>query len=525
MIRALALRIARAQRARMQHSHSPLPLARRSPVIVALLLIVIIVLSLVGFDVWQSWTLRNQTLNAAAANASNMARSMAEHAGHTFEEADTVLIGLVERTQADGVSDDVHRQRLHRLMKRLTGSLTQLHGLFIYAADGHWLVTSNDDYPEGANNADRDYFVYHRTHTDLSAHIGPVIRSRSTGELVVTLSRRINDAEGRFAGVALATLKVDYFRRFYESYALDPNGVISLVMADGTVLLRRPYDETVIGSSLAQGVVFSQLLPVTHEGTRMLTSIVDRVERLYAYRQVSQYPLVVLAAESKSFLLANWRSNLLHTALVILLLLSATGVFGVMLIRQIRQTALTEAELRDAHAALELMAMQDSLTGLANRRQLEDALPREIGRARRDGSPLGLIMLDIDHFKAFNDLYGHPAGDTCIREVGLALLACVGRAGDLVVRYGGEELLVLLPQCDLPGTVRVAQRMVEAVRNLNIPHGGSPYGHVSISAGAYVWQDTELPARPQALVESADAALYRAKAQGRNQVYPGAPDA
>ncbi|MBA1242214.1 sensor domain-containing diguanylate cyclase [Pseudomonas japonica] len=504
----------------MPDSRPPHPLAQRSPVTVALMLIVIVVSSLVGLDIWQSWTSRHQALLTAQTNASNMARSLAEHAGHTFEEADTVLIGMVERAQVDGTEGELQRLRLHRLMKRLTGSLEQLHGLFIYDRDGRWVVSSNEANPPNANNADRDYFIYHRTHNDLNAHLGPVIRSRSTGDLIITLSRRINDSDGRFAGVALATIKVEYFKRFYESYSLDPDGVINLVLADGTVLVRRPYDEQLIGTSIAKGVVFSQLLPNATAGTRMLPSVVDGVERLYGYRAVSQYPLVVLAAESKTFLLANWRQNMLRTAMVILLLLSATGIFGAMLIRQIRQTAQTEAELRNAHAALELMAMQDSLTGLANRRQLDQALPMEIGRARRNGRPLGVIMLDIDHFKAYNDIYGHPAGDACIRDVGQAVVASVGRAGDLVVRYGGEELLVLLPECDLAGAVRVAERMVEAVRGLSIPHTGSPYGTVTVSAGAYMWFDRELPPRPQALVEAADAALYRAKAQGRNQVYP-----
>jgi len=504
----------------MPESCPPLPPAQRSPVTVALMLIVIVVSSLVGLDIWQSWTSRHQALLMAQANASNMARSLAEHAGHTFEEADTVLVGMVERAQVDGTQGELQRLRLHRLMKRLTGSLEQLHGLFIYDRDGRWVVSSNEANPPNANNADRDYFIYHRTHADLGAHLGPVIRSRSTGDLIITLSRRINDAEGRFSGVALATLKVEYFKRFYESYSLDPDGVISLVMADGTVLIRRPYDEKLIGTSIAKGVVFSQLLPHASAGTRMLPSVVDGVERLYSYRAVTQYPLVVLAAESKTFLLASWRANMLRTAIVILLLLSATGIFGAMLIRQIRQTARTEAELREAHAALELMALQDSLTGLANRRHLDQALPMEIGRARRNGRPLGVIMLDIDHFKAYNDIYGHPGGDACIRDVGQAVVASVGRAGDLVVRYGGEELLVLLPECELAGAVRVAERMVEAVRGLNIPHTGSPYGVVTVSAGAYVWLDRELPPRPQALVEAADAALYRAKAQGRNQVYP-----
>ncbi|WP_263263776.1 sensor domain-containing diguanylate cyclase [Pseudomonas sp. RIT-PI-S] len=504
----------------MSDSRPPLPAARKSPVTVALILIVIVVLSLVGLDIWQSWTSRNQALVAAQANASNLARSLAEHAGNTIEEADTVLIGMVERVQVDGTAGDEQRQRLHRLMKRLTGSLEQLQGLFIYDRDGRWLVSSNDINPPNANNADRDYFIYHRTHADPAAHLGGVIRSRSSGDLIITLSRRINDSEGRFAGVALATLKVDYFKRFYEAYALDPDGVINLALADGTVLVRRPYDEKLIGTSIAKGVIFSQLLPNASAGTQMLTSVVDGVERLYGYRAITNYPVVVLAAESKNYLLANWRANLVRTALVICLLLSATGIFGSMLIRQIRQTSQTEAELRDAHAALEQMAMQDSLTGLANRRHLDQALPREISRARRNGRPLGLIMLDIDHFKAYNDIYGHPAGDACIRDVAQAVTASVGRAGDLVARYGGEELLVLLPECELPGAIRVAERIVEAVRALNIPHSGSPYGIVTLSAGAHVWFDRELPPRPQTLVEAADAALYSAKAGGRNQVYP-----
>ncbi|WP_426198932.1 sensor domain-containing diguanylate cyclase [Pseudomonas sp. DC3200b2] len=497
------------------------PAGRTSPLTVALLLIGVVVSSLVGLDIWQSWTSRNQALTAAQNNVSNLARSVAEHASHTFEEADTLLVGMVERVQVDGLGTSEKRLRLHRLMKRLTGSVEQLHGLFIYDREGNWLVSSTDAIPPNANNADRDYFIYHRTHADSGSHLGPVIRSRSTGDLIITLSRRIDDSEGRFAGVALATLKVDYFRRFYNAYTLDPNGVINLVMADGTILVRRPFDEKLIGTSIAKGVVFSQLLPKASAGTQMLPSVIDGVERLYAYRALSRYPVVVMAAESKDFLLSQWRSNLLRMAAVILLLLCATGLFGALLIRQIRQTTQTEAELRNAHAALELMAMQDSLTGLANRRQLDQALPQEIGRARRAGRPLGIIMLDIDHFKAFNDIHGHPAGDACIRDVGQAVLGCVGRSGDLVVRYGGEELLVLLPECELSGAIRVAERIVEAVQGLNIAHSGSPYGRVTLSAGAHAWLEQTLPPRPQALVEAADAALYRAKALGRNQVFPG----
>ncbi|KTC42112.1 hypothetical protein AO269_26685 [Pseudomonas putida] len=163
------------------------------------------------------------------------------------------------------------------------------------------------------------------------------------------------------------------------------------------------------------------------------------------------------------------------------------------------------------------------MTGLANRRQLDAALPDEIGRARRNARPLGVIMLDIDHFKRFNDLYGHPAGDECIKAVGQAVLSCVGRSGDLVVRYGGEEILVLLPESDETGAWQVAEKVLLAVRALAIAHAGSDLGIVTISAGVHVWRNNDPDAGAQNLVEAADQALYRAKTSGRNRVYPLQP--
>jgi len=229
---------------------------------------------------------------------------------------------------------------------------------------------------------------------------------------------------------------------------------------------------------------------------------------------------VAVAAQSKANIFATWRENLIHSALFVALVILAMGACAITLLRQIRRGQKTESELRNAHAALHKLAMQDGLTGLANRRQLDAALPDEMGRAHRSGRPLGVIMLDIDHFKRFNDLYGHPAGDECIRAVGQAVLSCVGRAGDLVVRYGGEELLVLLPESDEIGTWQVADRILQAVRDLQIYHAGNDIGVVTISAGTYVMDGTAPMMRVQALIKLADEALYKAKSQGRNRVWP-----
>ncbi|WP_455922543.1 diguanylate cyclase domain-containing protein [Pseudomonas putida] len=482
----------------------------------------LVLLSLLGLDTWQSWTARTQALRVAQTDTSNLARSLAQHAESTVQEADVVLADLTERVRADGTGPQ-QLARLHSLMQARTHELTQLHGLFIYDKDGRWLVTSNDVDPQGANNADREYFQFHRFNRDPAVHIGPVIRSRTNNQLVIPISRRIDGPDGAFAGVVLATLDLEFFNRFYQSFDLDRQGVIVLALGNGTILARRPFEEHIIGTSLARGRVFSEMLPNQPTGSGMMPSMIDGVSRLFSYKALGKYPLVVEAAQSKDAIYATWYANLMRSAAFILVVGAALSVFGVVLIRQIRHGQLTEAKLRNAHAALEILAMQDALTGLANRRQLDAALPHEIGRARRNGKALGLIMIDVDHFKRFNDLYGHPEGDQCLASVGRAVLDCVGRSSDLVVRYGGEELLLVLPESDWQGTWQVAEKVLVAVRALGIPHAGNDGGVVTVSAGLHVWLPGAGDAHPQDLIQAADQALYAAKSQGRNRLHPSLP--
>jgi diguanylate cyclase (GGDEF)-like protein len=175
----------------------------------------------------------------------------------------------------------------------------------------------------------------------------------------------------------------------------------------------------------------------------------------------------------------------------------------------------TEA-LAVANQRLETLSVTDSLTGLANRRRLADVLDLEWQRALRPGTPLGLAMIDIDYFKAFNDLYGHPAGDHCLRRVAAALNETV-RATDLVARYGGEEFAAVMPGVNLVGAKRISERMRAAVMALRQPHEQSPLGVVTISVGVAA----TVPSRsglPTQLIDLADHLLYEAKNHGRNQV-------
>jgi diguanylate cyclase (GGDEF)-like protein len=171
----------------------------------------------------------------------------------------------------------------------------------------------------------------------------------------------------------------------------------------------------------------------------------------------------------------------------------------------------------DLNEGLSRLAFIDELTSLANRRQYNQRVESEWARALRDGTSLALIMIDVDFFKKFNDLYGHPAGDQCLRQVARAVAHVIRRPADLAVRYGGEEFAVILPNTDAQGALRIAHEMKEAVRELGIRHdGGTSAGVVTISAGLAVMSPAHSGSL-EGLQFAADQALYAAKAGGRNR--------
>ncbi|WP_285689418.1 diguanylate cyclase [Actinoplanes sp. NBRC 103695] len=177
----------------------------------------------------------------------------------------------------------------------------------------------------------------------------------------------------------------------------------------------------------------------------------------------------------------------------------------------------TEA-LESANRQLERLSATDALTGLSNRRDLEASLMVEWQRAVREQRPLSVVMIDVDHFKLYNDRYGHAAGDRCLRSVASVLNHQV-RGTDTVARYGGEEFTIILPTADLADAVQTAERVRTGVSALNEPHEGSPLGTVSISLGVASTVPTP-ETTPQQLLAEADAHLYEAKHGGRNRVMP-----
>jgi diguanylate cyclase (GGDEF)-like protein len=201
------------------------------------------------------------------------------------------------------------------------------------------------------------------------------------------------------------------------------------------------------------------------------------------------------------------------------------GVSLAVLISLLREITLLYAEAESSNAILQKLVRLDALTGLFNRRGFDERLDEEFRRACRLELPLSLVLVDVDFFKAYNDHYGHQAGDDCLRRIGAAIKGALCRPGDHAARYGGEEIVILLPATDNVGAMLIAERALNAVAALGIPHLASPLGTVSISAGVGSMLPTKASnTRAQDLVEAADRALYQAKKAGRNQACAGTAD-
>ena len=391
------------------------------------------------------------------------------------------------------------------------------------------------------------------------------------------------DAAGVITSVALATLDLKWIGQIASTLAVQHNSIMLLVDGNGTVLAHEPNPAEWVGHRLGDHPLIKNILD-QREGVVTAASL-DGIRRIFAFVELPGTTAHVAIGFDENEVLARANSEMwlafTELGLVVLLVLLAIW-FGAerLLVRPIRVLAETagrigrgedkthaanlplaaefiplaaalddmsdkleirEQELRDINIQLRELAQLDSLTGLANRRTFNTHLFSEWKLASKRRQPISALMIDVDHFKPFNDRYGHVQGDACLRKVGEALKSCtrsrtdiaaipgmeerraltspaaLGRDTQLAARYGGEEFAVLLPGVDLEIAAQIGERIRGAVENLLIAHAGAPWGFVSISVGvASIVPDERYS--PQELTETADACLYEAKQGGRNRV-------
>ncbi|MCJ2139492.1 sensor domain-containing diguanylate cyclase [Methylobacterium sp. E-066] len=453
--------------------------------------------------------LRQDAWEKAEQTSKNLLQVLERDIARNVEMYDLSIQAAVDNLRTPGLAEVTPELRQLVLFDRAATARDM--GVMIVIDESGGIIADIDAVPPRKGNyADREYFQVHKARAGVGLYIGHPIISRLTGERMLPFSRRINKPDGTFGGVVLGSVKLSYFTRLFSQITLGQEGAINLYLRDGTRVMRQPFVEADIGANIASAPTFQGFIR-QHSGSFVHTSVRDGIERHYAFTRVGDLPLILNVALSTDEIEAEWRVKALVIGGIVLVLCSLTIALSLLFGRELRRREAMQGEL-------ERLSLTDALTRLPNRRAFEDTGARAWEGARRNGQPLSLLIVDADHFKRFNDRYGHQVGDEVLQGLARCLSASVHRPDDLVCRVGGEEFAILLPDTDQAGALRIAKKVHAEVATLAIGSAGIGAGAVTVSIGlaAIVSGGTEVSALAD-LYHLADAALYEAKAGGRNQ--------
>ncbi len=541
-----------------------------------LVLALIAIVPLVLDRVRDIGTDRAERIETASKQALRLARQGMATQNEAIVSA-RAFLQVIANTYAFDTSDPSSRQNCIWFLTRTAAQAPWLKVLSMVQPDGRIFCSTN----LGAIGLD----VSQNAHIVQAVQTGEFVVSdyfvgtKVGPSLVTALPRR--DPDGAIDAVFTALLDLTWFERVAGQVTGQPGSVALMMDGNGTLLARQPSRESWTGRQFKDHPLVRAAL-ASEEGIYTGESL-DGLRRIFGF--------VRIPGTSARFLIGLDEGEILHRvnremwlgvlALGVLTALLLTAIwFGCerLLVRPIRALTLTaqrfgrgefgaragdgrwaaefiplatalddmakqlaarEQDLHDSNSQLEELAKLDGLTGLMNRRTFNARLAEEWKASHKLRQPVALILLDVDHFKRFNDRYGHSKGDTCLRKMAEVLKASVrsgldapaglvasmppsfrmmaGRSADVAARYGGEEFALLLPGATEETAAKVAERLRQAVYDLGLEHDDAPAGRVTISLGvaAAVPPDNQ---NPQGLIDTADDALYAAKRRGRNTV-------
>ena len=452
-------------------------------------------------------------MQSATRSATNIVQLIDADVLRNVELYDLSLQGLIAAAQRDDLKQ-VSPEIRHLVLFDRSSTARFKGDLLLLDRYGNVIADSSLVEPKPGNFADRDYFLAHAFNRDTGMFISRPFKPRcdcdDANQWRISFSRRISSDTGEFLGVAVASMKLDYFDQLFNSLDIGIDSTLNIINNDGILLAQKPYLQSdSIGKSFAARPNVVRILRDNNgNGSFNSISSMDYQQRLYTYSRVGNLPLTVIVALSSEEVFGAWR----RTAILI------SGATGVLCAGLLWLTWLLARELRlrqRAEHELAQLAATDALTGVANRRMLDQSLRHEWFRAQRSGKPLSLLMIDADHFRAFNDRHGHQAGDQALRELARVITANVRRPADLVARYGGEEFSVILAETDSAGAQQIAEHIRAAVEQL--PSLNQDQSPMTVSVGISTWTATSEISLEQ-LLFAADKALYQAKEGGRNRV-------
>lgn len=590
---------------------------------------------LAGLGIWSEVNTWQRLVQSANNRLLETSRAIALHTDDVFALAEQPLAQMTMKAEA-ALREAKDADRLLNDMQSQKHASAFLQSLIQIDTNGRVVRSTAASMPPGTDASALDYFSFHRSNPSHDTHIGMLVRAPDNDGWFLPVSRRIEGPDNSFAGVMVATIDLDHFVRFIESFDLGGDTTFYLMRSDGGILLRYPFRAGLLEAGLSDKEFYRNQSQIIQQGNYEYFSAPTQRIRLSGYYRSAETGVTAIATRSKTALFHFWvtRSKYPWACLIGAYILSLAIAFRWLhqiRLREIgdREVAAREAEFRlianaspdvierismtgrrayvspaaqnlfeqspetlvgtnvteaedeatstawksalfrlqsgatgetilvqrtrsdgsvlwlesvlsrvrgedapssdsivvmtrdvtrqeTAKRELDTLAVTDELTGLFNKRYFSQHLNGLL--AERPGSPVSLLLVDLDRFKQFNDTYGHLPGDHCLRDVAAAIRAALPDKNTIAARFGGEEMAVLLPGYGKAASILLAEKLRRSVEGLQIPHAANrPFGVVTISIGLGSISGGH-GKTAEALIISADQALYHAKNQGRNRV-------
>jgi len=479
---------------------------RTAPTKRLLLLGLMLALSFSTICGWVLWHSGDRDYLHSRMAAANLVSSVASEIERNIELYDLSLQAVVDGLKLPGI-DKISPELRQVVLFDRASTAKDMGSILVVDRSGKLVLDSRSRTPAEMNLSGQDLFQVHASRADVGLYVSRLWIAPD-GQYLVSFSRRISNEDGSFGGVVAGSMRLSYFHSLFIKLKFGAKDSITLLSAEGTILMRAPFDIDTIGQSARKSHVFKQF-PRSQSGWYETASVVDGEKRLFVFQQVGNLPLLVVNGISLETIYADWWREFWLTGSIMLALCVITLALTVSLAAALERRAAAEKKLA-------LLASTDGLTGLCNRRKFDEVLPRQWSRSQRLGAPVSLLMIDADGFKAYNDTHGHQAGDAALTSIAECIADGTRRASDLGARYGGEEFAVLLPGETIEGAYAIAEEIRARVLSLRVQQQGRADACPTISVGVASMV-------PQAglsfhdLIKSADLALYEAKRAGRNR--------
>lgn len=485
----------------------------------------LLVVFLTGSLVWKIFSSYEDEKKVVRLQTKNLAQAMSAHVLASIQLIDLSLIGAADTIKAISNDSRISLEAIKQSLKTTVRINDAYYWIIFIDAKGLGVAATNNLPVEGISFTDRPYFYEQVQNKNLGLYVGGPVVGKATNRRIFSLSRRVTSSAGQFIGVVVASVDPGAFAKVFTNALFDPSLNITLTRTDGNVIARVPKFKESFATNIVASPLFKHLA-IAPSGSYEAISVIDGENRSYSYSTLENLPLVVSVGMSSKSAIAAIKKDVLGEVVGLTVIIGMLIFGGNYALRSFQRVMESEEKHRRSNEALEVindalesaqesltrLATVDTLTGLPNRNVLYDRLGRALMRSRRNGTKVGCLYMDIDHFKQINDSLGHSGGDDLLKQFSARIQATI-RQTDTFARLAGDEFVAFIEDMDQPATVKlVAAKIIEAMQSPFLIEGVSRSVTASIGVAIANSQTED----PDSLLRKADAGLYCAKREGKN---------